>query len=245
MKYSPSILPSLVTVGNLFCGFYAVICAMQGKIILSAWFIIISGVLDVIDGRVARWTNSSSRFGVEYDSLADVVSFGLAPSFLMYTLLTEKLGFWAVLISFLPLLCGSIRLARFNVQLVGFNKDHFVGLPIPVAAGSLSSSILFSSFFSGSIINNTYVIVLLILTVSGLMVSTIRYEVIPDLSTHGTGRQKLLILILVIGILLIILFPYQILFPLSIGYILSGLIRSGIYRNSSPGKGESIVESES
>lgn len=245
MKVSLSIFPSLVTAGNLFCGFYAVICAFQIKIELSAWFIIGSAVLDAVDGKVARLTKSSSRFGVEYDSLADVVSFGLAPSILMYILFADRLGFIATSICFLPLLCGSIRLARFNVQLVGFDKDHFVGLPIPIAAITLSSFVLFSLYFYNTALYFPYPMLLLIVTVSGLMVSTIRYAIMPDLSFHGTWQQKRIMIIIGIVVILVILFPRQILFPLSMVYILSGLVWLFGGRNSGSNKGDSPVESKS
>jgi len=245
MKVPLSIFPSLVTAGNLFCGFYAVICAFQIKIELSAWFIIASAVLDAVDGKVARLTKSSSRFGVEYDSLADVVSFGLAPSILMYILFADRLGFIATSICFLPLLCGSIRLARFNVQLEGFDKDHFVGLPIPIAAITLSSFVLFSLHFYDTPLYYPFPMLLLIVTVSGLMVSTIRYMIMPSLSFQGTWQQKRITIIIGIIAILIILFPRQILFPLSMVYILSGLVWLFGGKNSGLNNGDSPVESKS
>ena len=103
--------------------------------------------LDAMDGKVARFTKSSSKFGVEYDSLADVISFGFAPSFLIFSVYLKDMKMVGILISFLPLLFGSIRLARFNTQLKGFSKDYFKGLPIPIAALTLTSFIIFSFHF--------------------------------------------------------------------------------------------------
>ena len=127
VKVSRSIVPSFFTVGNMFCGLYSVIAAYGGKLTLATWMILFGAFLDAMDGKIARFTGSASRFGVEYDSLADVITFGFAPSFLVYSVYAAKLGVVGILLSFLPLLFGSIRLARFNIQLKGFDKEYFIG----------------------------------------------------------------------------------------------------------------------
>ncbi|TFH03028.1 MAG: CDP-diacylglycerol--serine O-phosphatidyltransferase [Calditrichales bacterium] len=179
MKVSRSIVPSFFTVGNMFCGFYSVIAAFNGKIAMAAWMIFAGAFLDAMDGKVARFTNSSSQFGVEYDSLADVITFGFAPSVLIYMIFMANLDLVGILFSFLPLLFGSIRLARFNTQLKGFDKSHFSGLPIPIAALTISSFIIFMQYLYQQPDKFPKITFIIILIVSVLMVSTIRFETMP------------------------------------------------------------------
>jgi len=244
IKVTRSIIPGLFTVGNLFLGFYSVICSFNGRINLACWFIIFAGLLDTADGKIARLTRSASRFGIEYDSLADVVSFGLAPSVLMYSLLSGTSSFVIILLSFLPLLAGSIRLARFNIQLTGFDKEYFVGLPIPMAAITLVSFILFSLHFYQVPARHPLVLSVLIIVVSLLMVSTIRYELLSTAISQNKVLQIVQIVISLLLILAIIIFPLVLLFPLMIVYILSGIIRWIFQQISSLNKGESVFESK-
>jgi CDP-diacylglycerol--serine O-phosphatidyltransferase len=115
----------------MFCGFLSILSASEGNINYAAWLIFIAAIFDALDGMVARLTNSSSELGVELDSLSDIVSFGAAPSFLLYKTYFYSMDVWGILISAAPLIAGGFRLARFNIQLVGFSKSFFLGLPIP------------------------------------------------------------------------------------------------------------------
>ena len=136
------VLPTLFTVGNLFCGYLSIWCSIRGTFELAAILVIVAALLDGLDGRVARLTNSTSEFGEEYDSLADLVSFGVAPAVLVYSWgLSDfhRLGWMA---SFLFVVCGSMRLARFNIQTKVVDKRYFVGLPIPAAAGTIVTLVL-------------------------------------------------------------------------------------------------------
>ena len=142
LRPTTSIIPNLFTSMNMFCGFLSIINASQGKFIYSAWLIIIAAIFDGLDGIVARLTNSSSALGVELDSLSDVVSFGAAPAYLIYATELFKLNVFGVIISSLLMIAGGFRLARFNVQLVGFNKEFFKGLPIPTSALTIATFIL-------------------------------------------------------------------------------------------------------
>ena len=130
IRLSRSIVPNLFTVLNIFFGFLCMIHAVQGKFVVAAWYIILSAICDTLDGFMARLTNSASEFGVELDSLADVVSFGVAPSFMLYALVLDQYGTFGALVAAVPLIMGALRLARFNVQLVGFSKDYFTGMLI-------------------------------------------------------------------------------------------------------------------
>jgi len=224
VKVSRSIVPSFFTVGNMFCGYYSVINAFNGNITLAAWMIFAGAFLDAMDGKIARLTKSSSQFGVEYDSLADVISFGFAPSFLIYSVYATKLGVVGILLSFLPLLFGSIRLARFNTQLKGFDKDYFSGLPIPIAALTLSSFIIFSEYFYQDPGKFPKTMIILVFLVSILMVSTIRYETMPNLNFKGSVKDKIKVILVIIGAILIIIFPQIVVFPFMVFYILTGII---------------------
>jgi CDP-diacylglycerol--serine O-phosphatidyltransferase len=206
----------------MFCGFYSIISAFNGKITLAAWLILAGAFLDTMDGKVARFTKSSSRFGVEYDSFADIITFGFAPSFLVYTVYMIDMKFVGILLSFLPLLFGSIRLARFNIQLKSLNKDYFSGLPIPVAALTLSSFIIFSDYLYENAAKFPKIIIILLFIISILMVSTIRYETMPTFNFKGSLRDKIKLFIVIIGAVLLVIFPQILLFPFMVAIVLTG-----------------------
>jgi len=174
------ILPTLFTVGNLFCGYLSLWCTIQGRFEIAAVLIVAAGVLDGLDGRIARMTHSTSEFGEEYDSLADLVSFGVAPAVLAYSWGLadfDRLGWVA---SFLFVVCGSMRLARFNIQTHVVDKRYFVGLPIPAAAGTVATIVLTTP---EALVSRVWMTGLLVLTflLAFLMISTIRYRSFKDL----------------------------------------------------------------
>ncbi|HES60210.1 MAG TPA: CDP-diacylglycerol--serine O-phosphatidyltransferase, partial [Caldithrix sp.] len=141
-RVTRSVIPNLFTAMNLFSGFLSILNASEGNYHYAAWLIIVAAVFDALDGAVARLTKSSSELGVELDSLSDIVSFGAAPAFLIYQTYLFSYQPLGVLISASLVLAGGFRLARFNVQLVGFDKNYFSGLPIPISALTISSFIL-------------------------------------------------------------------------------------------------------
>ncbi len=139
------IIPNLITTGNLFFGFFSIVKCLQGNFAWAASAILLAAVFDMLDGRVARLTGGSSEFGVQYDSLCDLVSFGLAPAFLMYQFGLNELGRIGWVICFLFLACGALRLARFNVQSsIGKAAGDFTGLPIPMAAAVVACYVAFT-----------------------------------------------------------------------------------------------------
>lgn len=233
-----SVVPNTFTVGNMFFGFMSIIIAVNHQnFMLAAWMIGGAALMDALDGRLARITNSSSKFGVEYDSLADVVSFGVAPSVLIYQfhfmhMSQQLLGMF---ISFMPLLFGSIRLARFNVELTGFTKSHFSGLPIPAAAITIGSYILLVEKFFDS---NPFprFLLTIVVVVSLLMVSNVRYEVVPKLTLKGTGKQKIIFISMVISIIVLLIYPYMLIFPTMVLYIIGGMITSVFIKTSNKKK---------
>lgn len=136
------VLPNLLTTINMFLGFFAIIYAINGKVEYAAYAIVAAALFDQLDGRVARWMKSTSHFGAEYDSLSDLVSFGVAPAVLLFLWSLEPFGRLGWLATFFYMACGALRLARFNVQVTEGPKGFFQGLPIPMAAGIVASSVL-------------------------------------------------------------------------------------------------------
>jgi len=173
------LLPTLFTVGNLFCGYLSIWCSIRGTFETAALLIIAAGVLDMLDGRIARLTNSSSKFGEEYDSLADLVSFGVAPAVLAYSWGLSDFHRVGWMASFLFVVCGSMRLARFNIQAKIVDKRYFVGFPIPAAAGTIAALVLATG---EPLVERYWMAGFLVLTIllSYLMISTIRYRSFKD-----------------------------------------------------------------
>jgi len=137
------ILPNLLTSISLFSGFYAIVASVNMQFTHAAYAVFVSAIFDMLDGRVARLTGSSSRFGMEYDSLSDVIAFGVAPGLLVYMWALKGYGRFGWLAAFLFVACGALRLARFNVQADNAQKKNFLGLPIPAAAATIAGSICF------------------------------------------------------------------------------------------------------
>jgi CDP-diacylglycerol--serine O-phosphatidyltransferase len=174
------VLPTLFTVGNLFCGYLSIWSSIRGTFDVSAYLIIAAGILDALDGRIARMTHSTSAFGEQYDSMADLVSFGVAPAVLAYSWGLADFHRLGWMVSFLFVVCGSMRLARFNIQAHVVDKRYFVGLPIPAGAGTIATVVLatperlVSRLWMGGLLGLTIVL-------SYLMISTIRYRSFKDL----------------------------------------------------------------
>lgn len=180
LKKGIYILPSLLTTCSVFCGFYAFIATMNDKFYTAAVAILIAMVFDGLDGRVARLTKTSSAFGVQYDSLADVISFGMAPAFLAYAWVLKPFGHLGWMAAFLFLLCGALRLARFNVTKPDQMGSNFIGLPIPAAAAVIASIIIASEdLFSTRL--NPMIMVCIVYLLAFLMVSNLRYPAFKHL----------------------------------------------------------------
>jgi len=230
MKITRAVVPSLFTTLNIFCGFLSIISVAQGHFQTAAWFIILAAIFDSLDGVMARITRSSSQFGVELDSLADVVSFGAAPSFMVYQAYLYTMGNWGIIVAALPVAFGAIRLARFNVQLVGFNKDYFNGLPIPMQAITVCAFILqyYGEGFglSGWTGNG---LTWLVLVLSFLMVSHVKYDTIPKFSKRQIKAHPWKVVGLFIGLLVIVFSKGTLLFLMLALYILFGLIRYAVH----------------
>ncbi|HEX9653289.1 MAG TPA: CDP-diacylglycerol--serine O-phosphatidyltransferase [bacterium] len=219
------IVPSVFTMLNLFFGFFAIVNALRENFVAASWFIIIAAIWDVVDGRIARLTHTYSEFGLEFDSLADVVSFGVAPSILIYQIFFYKLGPFGIILSFFPLLFGAIRLARFNVNSDGFEKENFTGLPIPATAVTLSSYVIFNyDLWEGLKFGPLLIPMVLLLSV--LMVSNVEYETMPKFSFRVNRRNTIQFLLVMLGVAIIVVFREKVMFPLVFGFVLYYLFRA-------------------
>ncbi len=169
-----NILPSILTTGNLFCGFFALISAIEGHYTRAAIMVLMAMIFDILDGRVARLTGTTSRFGLEYDSLCDLVSFGVAPAILVFTFALKPYGRYGWLAAFIYVATTALRLARFNVQSLS-DRAFFSGLPSPAAAGIMASMVLFIRWLGLEPPVKHVTILILVYIVSYLMVSGIPY----------------------------------------------------------------------
>ncbi len=224
LRITRSVIPNLFTATNMFCGFLSIITASNGNYNYAAWLIIVAAIFDALDGLVARLTNSSSELGVELDSLSDIVSFGAAPSFLIYSTYLNQFDNIGIILSSLLLIAGGFRLARFNVQLVGFEKSFFLGLPIPTAALTITSFIL-AFYNDGFAKPYSDLVIPLVVILSYLMVSNIRYESIPKFSIKGIKDKPFHFIFLIVAVILVSLMYTEGLFYSFILMILIGIFR--------------------
>ncbi len=218
------LIPNFFTASSIFSGFFSMTFAIEGDYSFSAWMILLALVFDGIDGRVARLTNTSSKFGMEFDSLADIVSFGVAPAILLYAYIAHDYGRLGVVISGLYVMFGAIRLARFNVMSVTQEPSVFIGVPIPTAAVFLSILVLlFEKYHFPSEMATLMMIVMM--AVSLLMVSNIRYPSFKKVDRFSIHYMRALVGVVLIASL-IILFPIEGLALLFSLYLLYGPIRA-------------------
>lgn len=215
------ILPNIFTSLNLFFGFYAIIASIDRKFFAASIAIIISVIFDMLDGKIARATNTTSKFGIEYDSLADLISFGMAPGLMIYLWSLRPLGRIGWLAAFLFMACGALRLARFNSQVGNTSSDYFVGLPIPAAAGMAATTVLFCHKFGIEGKINPVFILILLYALSFLMVSTIKYNSFKKPELFRKMNFNVLVAIILIFIF-IAAQPSVALFLLGIVYVVSG-----------------------
>jgi CDP-diacylglycerol--serine O-phosphatidyltransferase len=227
------VMPSAFTLGNLFFGFWSMVNASQGNFLWAGWFLVFAGILDMLDGRIARRANAGTRFGAELDSLVDAISFGVAPAVFMYFLEFQTAGRFGWVICYIYVVAVTVRLARFNILAHG--KPHsnwFIGLPSPSAGMTLATYYAFSrtEWYQASL---AYLdlqkegLVILILLLSALMVSNVKYPKFPGIgfkSVRGIAGAIFNIALLVGGLTI----PEYVLFPLGMTYMAYGLLRATI-----------------
>jgi CDP-diacylglycerol---serine O-phosphatidyltransferase len=234
------ILPNLFTSASLFGGFYAIIAATQGRYEAAAVSILISAILDGLDGRVARLTHTTTHFGVEYDSLSDLVAFGVAPGILAFQWALRPFGRFGWLAAFLFVVCGALRLARFNVQKSTTDSNYFRGLPIPAGACFIASLILFIEEIGGMPEDWPLLIVVTIYIISFLMVSRVGYSSFKKMEIRNQKPFNVLVSLILIFIV-VAYKPKIMIFLLMFLYALSGPILAlyRLYRRRRHAEGES------
>jgi CDP-diacylglycerol---serine O-phosphatidyltransferase len=224
------ILPSAFTLGNLFFGIYAMVAASRGEFVWAGWFIIFAGTLDVLDGSVARFTRTGSKFGAELDSLVDAISFGVAPGFIMYRLFFADTQ-WSWIVSFVYVTAVVVRLARFNIEQGGEAKRHFNGLPSPAAGMTLAAfypwtqTPLFEAYFAELPWPNIVGVGMVLLSV--LLVSHVPYARFPKIGLR-TRRGITNTVLVLAGLFAAFAVPRYFLFSIGLLYIAWGLLKSVI-----------------
>lgn len=220
-----ALLPNLLTTMSLFSGFYSIVSSINGRFFHAAVAIIVAGIFDGLDGRIARLTRTTSKFGEQYDSLCDLISFGVAPALMAYLWVLQPYGRYGWLAAFLYVATTALRLARFNSMIDEAPKNVFVGLPCPAAAGMVATSILFCSFIGTSGTFRDIIMLLMMYGLSYLMVSTHRYSSFKQIS-----KTKFQFLVGMVLLLMVIATePRVTLFLLGVIYVLSGPL-AGVYR---------------
>lgn len=233
MRKGIYVLPNLITLSSVFAGFYSIIASLNSDYERAAWAIMIASVFDALDGWVARMTHTATRFGIEMDSLADVISFGVAPGVLVYTWTLSSFGRVGWLGSFFLVACGALRLARFNVQMGSTEKKHFSGLPIPASALVIATTVLaYREFIDilehlnlGRIADaagKDYWVLALTFLLAGLMVSNITYHSLKEANLKE--RRPFGLLVVMAAFLAVVAYhPALVLFLVSISYVLAGI----------------------
>jgi CDP-diacylglycerol--serine O-phosphatidyltransferase len=226
------LLPNLITTGSLFAGFYAIVAAIDGRFHKAAIAILVSLVLDGLDGRIARMTKSTSGFGVQYDSLADLVAFGVAPGILVYLWALKPYHQFGWVAAFLFVVCGALRLARFNVQQGSMDPRYFNGLPIPAAATMIATAIIFY-YQIGEWAPERHIYILgMIYLLSFLMVSNIKYMSFKQMELFR--RHPFHTLVAVVLIFVVVATAPNIMgFLLMAAYVASGPISTYMYHRRS------------
>ncbi len=223
IKRGVYLLPNLLTSAGLFGGFYSIVASLDGNYTYAAIAIIISSIFDGIDGRVARLTGTTSKFGMEYDSLSDLIAFGLAPGILIFTWALRPFERYGWLAAFLFVVCGALRLARFNVQITTVESKRFHGLPIPVAGVLVAATVLISHKLGLDETAKHITVLIMVYALALLMVSNVKYYSFKELNLSKRMPFRLLVGLILL-LIVIAAEPVYMIFALAIGYTASGPI---------------------
>ncbi len=214
-------LPNLLTSMNFVLGFLSILASVEGRFDRAAWAILLASIFDLLDGRVARLTNTTSKFGVEFDSLCDLVSFGIAPAILMYYCALRPFGRGGIVVAVIFGLCGALRLARFNVMAEVLPKSYFQGLPIPMASITICTAFFFSKELQLNV-DRSYFFLTLTAALGLLMVSTFKFPSFKDF--HFRRRRQFTPIALTFALLVALISWFEIIaFLLLLGYIVFSL----------------------
>lgn len=236
------LLPNLLTLGALFSGFYAIIAGMGGNFDEAGWAIFIAGILDLLDGRIARLTNTQSAFGAQFDSLSDMVSFGVAPSLIMFSWAFEPLGQVGWAASFVFVSCAALRLARFNVQLGTVDKRFFLGLQSPLAAAVVTFIPWVGYRYSVEVTPLIAYLSAIVTVFAGLlMVSNYKYYSFKEM--HFTGTVPYIVFLFAVVLLVVVAQnPHEVLLAMAVIYAFSGPVTWIFKRQASPGPDTAVQE---
>ncbi|MCX8031359.1 MAG: CDP-diacylglycerol--serine O-phosphatidyltransferase [Thermodesulfovibrionales bacterium] len=219
------LLPNILTLCGLFCGFFAIMAAINGNYLHAAWAIVIANIFDGLDGWIARLTNTTTRFGIELDSLSDLVAFGVAPAVMMYKWSLMPFGRIGWAAAFLYVACGALRLARFNVQTGQTTSKAFRGMPIPGAATVLCSIVIFyHEFWNGTPEKNIFLLIIVIL-LSLLMVSSLRYHGIKEID-FKERKPFWVLIVFVLMLFFLLVQPSTAIFTFAMTYLFWGIIEN-------------------
>lgn len=233
MRKGIYILPNLITLTSMFSGFYSIVASLNSDYERAAWAILIASVFDALDGWVARMTHTATRFGIEIDSLSDVISFGVAPGVLVYTWALSSFGKMGWLGSFFLVACGALRLARFNVQMGSTEKKHFTGLPIPASAMMIATTVLaydeviklleyLQLRWLADMVGRDYWVLALTFVLAGLNVSTITYHGPKEANLRE--RRPFGLLVGIAALLAVVAYhPALVLFLITLAYVAVGI----------------------
>lgn len=221
------IVPNLVTSANLFCGFAAIVSSFEKNFVLAAWLILAAAVFDMMDGRIARLAKATSSFGVQYDSMADLLSFGAAPGALLYAWALEPFGRFGLLASFIYTCCAALRLARFNITTTTLSKAFFQGVASPIAAGGVATFVIFQNAVQwpgeNSFVSREFIAFALAVGLGSLMVSNLKFPSFKELNWRSRSSFSYLI-IAVLALTLVAIKPEVTLFAITLGYIVLGAL---------------------
>ena len=222
------LLPSIFTMGSMFCGYACIVYAMRGEFVTAAPFIGLAIVIDMLDGRIARMTGTTSAFGVEFDSLADIISFGVAPAILAFAWGLQPLGRLGWAAGFLFVAAAAVRLARFNIQSGSHDKRYFVGMPSPAAAG-IPAATVFAYPWGFQTYAEAVPVLAIVIVPALLMVSTTRFRSFKNLDLRARRKYPVLLLV-ALGLALLAAHPELVLVVLAYGYLGTTFIELGWHR---------------
>jgi CDP-diacylglycerol--serine O-phosphatidyltransferase len=225
MKKGVYLLPTILTLCGMFFGFYSILASLKGNYINAAWAIMISNIFDGLDGWVARLTHSTTKFGIELDSLSDLVAFGVAPAVMIYKWGLGPFGRIGWAVAFLFMACGALRLARYNIQMGSAESKAFTGMPIPGAAAVVATLIIFYHKIWETGPDKNYLVLILTVFLSVLMVSTLRFHGLKELNL-GKRKPFSILVAIVIIFTLVVVHPQIALFFFAMIYLIGGIIEN-------------------
>ncbi|MFZ5907174.1 MAG: CDP-diacylglycerol--serine O-phosphatidyltransferase [Nitrospirota bacterium] len=225
MRKGIYILPNTLTLCGMFLGFYSILASIKGLYLHAAWAILLANIFDGLDGWVARLTHSTTKFGIELDSLSDLVAFGVAPAVMLYKWALIPFGRVGWAAAFLFVACGALRLARYNVQMGSAESKSFTGMPIPGAATLLATLVIFSTEVWGGVPAKNYFVLFFVFALAVLMVSTLRFHGAKELDFRRRKPFWILVMFVVV-LVIIVMHPEIALFVFAMIYLISGIMEN-------------------